>query len=111
MGRKREADDHVAQIDCRGRTVAEVVGPVLPWCRQAIELGGRPVVALHNLDLIADSPGMLLRALDRLAVDFGLRVALADRSSLTRAFLRAYHPPALPTHDQRVDRSTRLPQA
>lgn len=80
--------DQVAQIDCRGRTVAEVVGPILPWCRQARSLGGTPVVALHNVDLLGDSLSSLLKALDRLAVDFGVRVTLADRSCLTRALLQ-----------------------
>jgi len=85
----RNQEDHVARIDCQGRRVAEVVGPILPWCRQTLAMGATPVIALHNLELLGDSITALLKALDRLAVDFGVRITLSDRSGYTKAFLMA----------------------
>ena len=82
-------EDHVARIDCQGRRVADVVGPILPWCRQTLALGATPVIALHNLELLEDSITALLKALDRLAVDFSVRITLSDRSGYTKAFLLA----------------------
>jgi hypothetical protein len=84
-----DQEDHVARIDCQGRRVADVVGPILPWCRQTLGMGATPVIALHNLELLGDSSSALLKALDRLAVDFGVRITLSDRSGYTRAFLLA----------------------
>ena len=84
-----DREDHVARIDCQGRRVADVVGPILYWCRQTLPLGATPVIALHNLELLSDSISSLLKSLDRLAVDFGVRITLSDRSGYTRAFLLA----------------------
>ena len=77
------------RIDCRGRLAKEVLEEVLPHCLKARSSGGAPVLHIENLAGLGDSVIRLLKAFDRLAEDFEVRIKIADSSGLGEAFLRA----------------------
>jgi hypothetical protein len=76
-------------VDCSQRTAREVLLDILPPCLVAKAKGGRALVTVENLELLADSVTRLLKAFDRLASDLDAEIAFADSSGLTSAFVGA----------------------
>ena len=74
------------RIDCRDRTAREALATLLPICLEAHVRGRRPVVIVHNLELLPDSVSRLLKGLERLADELDARIVLEDSSGLTEAF-------------------------
>jgi hypothetical protein len=79
------------RIDCRDRTAREALATILPICLEAHVRGSRPVVVVHNLELLPDSVTRLLKGLERLAHELDATIVLEDSSGLADAFRAALY--------------------
>jgi hypothetical protein len=89
VGDAEECGDFAARVECRGRRAGDILLQILPICLNAMRVKARPFIFIENLELLEDSVTALLKAFDRLAVDFGVRITLADSSGFGEAFLKA----------------------
>jgi hypothetical protein len=89
MSNAVEGGGFAARVDCRGRRAGEILLQILPICLNARQVKASSFVIIENLELLKDSVTGLLKAFDRLAVDFGVRITLADSSGFGEAFLKA----------------------
>jgi hypothetical protein len=74
-------------VDCRQLHANDVLLRVLPVCLRAKAASARAWITVENLELLEDSVTRLLKAFDRVADEFGARIALADASGFRSAFL------------------------
>ena len=84
-----EGGSFEARVDCRGRRAGDILLQILPICLKAKHARAQSFVFVENLELLEDSITGLLKAFDRLAVDFEVFIALADSSGFGEAFVKA----------------------
>lgn len=75
------------RIDCRGRTVADVLERVLHACASPDPAAPPPLIVLENLVELADSISSLLKKLAGIVADRDLRVTLDDASGHVATFV------------------------
>jgi hypothetical protein len=77
------------RIDCRDRTARDTLASLVPICEDASTRGRHHVVVVAHLDQLNDSVSRLLKGLERLSDELGVRIILEDRSGFADAFRNA----------------------
>jgi len=91
---KKESAELQFRVACKGKTVGEVIDPLVGALATAEARNRDPLIVLEDLGQLAGSVTTLIKSLSRLLVGYPRTVTFWEASGLTEAFLSAMEPPA-----------------
>jgi len=79
-------------IECIGRSSAEIIAEIAPWCTSAAGRKVNRILCIRNVWKVEGSAQELFRVLFRLAMDTGVRVQLEESSASGNSSLQSGSP-------------------